>query len=409
MAMNAKRELIRQSLIIHDVDASIEEIDIEEAIRHIIGTISLEIFFGKSYNTKNIQQRKVYLNHLNEHKLNELMKTGSIEVRNKRFCMSRYNPKDIPLSGQMTQFLLIRISEKHKDKKTLKDLAQSDIEEYFGRFGNMAGTVKTQFCIHVTNIPLDVTSEELSQIFNIHIADIVIKPGYLPNEHLTSNDQIDSEAWIKNIGSEKLTRDLAIKNSKIKLRGLPIKCDVIHEPIHTFELCRNFKNGLCKYYHKCQFKHIMCNQPENCLDEQCHYGHSKKRLVTLNDKEDDENCEKNFYRLRISNLPTTANKEKLAKLLSIKDEHISRIIFKEDRVENSSSVVAYLIHQRSAKYLRCLIHQWHDKCYSDDLPNKMKCQVEINADFYNWDNKCNPNEYFSTTNYKQPKKSKSLP
>ncbi|CAF3332564.1 unnamed protein product [Rotaria sp. Silwood2] len=388
------------------------------------------------------------------------MKTGSIEVRNKRFCMSRYNPKDIPLSGQMTQFLLIRISEKHKDKKTLKDLAQSDIEEYFGRFGkilnfqwnndfeanlkfqhydivdqiilndarheingikidvektqhtqmsNMAGTVKTQFCIHVTNIPLDVTSEELSQIFNIHIADIVIKPGYLPNEHLTSNDQIDSEAWIKNIGSEKLTRDLAIKNSKIKLRGLPIKCDVIHEPIHTFELCRNFKNGLCKYYHKCQFKHIMCNQPENCLDEQCHYGHSKKRLVTLNDKEDDENCEKNFYRLRISNLPTTANKEKLAKLLSIKDEHISRIIFKEDRVENSSSVVAYLIHQRSAKYLRCLIHQWHDKCYSDDLPNKMKCQVEINADFYNWDNKCNPNEYFSTTNYKQPKKSKSLP
>ncbi|CAF3866485.1 unnamed protein product [Rotaria sordida] len=387
------------------------------------------------------------------------MKVGSIEVDNKRFLISRYNPKDIPLSGQMTPFLLIRKSEKYNNKKTLKDLIESDINKYFERFGkivhcqwnddceailkfqhydivdqiilsdgpheingikidvektrqtqtsNMMATTKSVFCIHVTNIPLDVTSEELSQIFNIHVADIVIKPGYIRNECLASKDQINSEAWIINIGNEKKIRDLASKNSKIKLRGLQIKCDVINEPVYPFELCRNFKTGVCKYQIKCQFKHIMCNQPETCPDEQCFYGHNRKRQVTSNVEEDNENCEKNFYRLRISNIPTTANKEELAKLLDIKGERISRIILKEDQDKNSSSDVAYLVHQRSVKYLQSRIYRLHDKNDSDDQSNKMKCQLEIDVDFYYWDDECHSNECFSTTNYNQTKESKSL-
>jgi len=111
-------------------------------------------------------------------------------------------------------------------------------------------------------------------------------------------------------------------------------------------------------------------------------------------------CEKDFYRLRISNLPATTTKEELVKLLRITEEHSTRLIFKEDQDKNSSSVVAYLIHQRALKYLRSLIHQLHNHYGSDDPSNKVKCQVEINADFYNWDDDCNSN---------QTNKSKSSP
>ncbi|CAF1504240.1 unnamed protein product [Rotaria sordida] len=65
------------------------------------------------------------------------MKVGSIEVDNKQFLISRYNPKDIPLSGEMTHFLLIRKSEKNNNNKTLKDLIESDINKYFERFGKI--------------------------------------------------------------------------------------------------------------------------------------------------------------------------------------------------------------------------------------------------------------------------------
>jgi len=154
------------------------------------------------------------------------------------------------------------------------------------------GIAKTPFCIHVTNIPHDVTSEELSQIFNIHVGDIVIKPGGLFN---------DSEAWIKNIGNEKQTRDLASKISNIKLRGQQIECDVIQEPIYRFELCRIFKTGTCKFEKGCHFKHIMCNESDSCSDEQCRYGHSRKRQVTSNVDNDDQS---QFVDIKLSILYT---------------------------------------------------------------------------------------------------------
>ncbi|CAF1333720.1 unnamed protein product, partial [Rotaria sp. Silwood1] len=458
MATKDKLQLIRLTLIIHDVDTSITQADIEEAIQHIMGIVSFEFHEGKPYNNDGTLVRKVYLNFENERKLNELMKIGSIKVYNKSFRISRYNPRDIPLSGNMTQFLLIKISEKNNQKKTLKDLTESNINEYFGRFGKIINfqwndeheailkfqhydivdqiiltnlsheingiiidVVKTRniqtsniirstgipFCIHVTNIPPDVTGEELSQIFNKPVANIVIKPGFRRYESLASDKSVDSEAWINNIGDERQARNLANKNSNKTLHGFQIKCDVTSEPIYPFELCRNYRTGLCNYEIKCFFKHIMCNQPENCPDEQCPYGHSRKRQVTSNIEDDDEECKSNFYRLRISNLPITANKEGLVKLLKVKDEHISRIILNEGQDKNSSSTVAYLIHQRSVKYLQSLICRLHDKYYSNSVPNKMKCQVEINADLLKRGDKCDSDECFSTTDYNQSKKSKS--
>jgi hypothetical protein len=48
------------------------------------------------------------------------------------------------------------------------------------------------YCIYVTKMPLDVTSDELSAIFSVHVADFLFQPG-------ASNNFSMSEAWIKHL------------------------------------------------------------------------------------------------------------------------------------------------------------------------------------------------------------------
>ncbi|CAF5096376.1 unnamed protein product, partial [Rotaria sp. Silwood1] len=94
-------------------------------------------------------------------------------------------------------------------------------------------------------------------------------------------------------------------------------------------------------------------------------------------------------------------------LFKVNDKPISPIILHQAQDKNSSSTVAYLIHQRSVKYLQSLICRLHDKYYSNSVPNKMKCQVEMNVDLLKRGDKCDSDECFSTTDYNQSKKSKS--
>ncbi|CAF4521879.1 unnamed protein product, partial [Rotaria magnacalcarata] len=201
---------------------------------------------------------------------------------------------------------------------------------------------KTPPCIHVSRLPHDVTSEELAQTFGAHVANIIIKTGYQRNE-LQSASQDNCEAWIINTGNERQTRDLAGKPSGKQLHGLEIQCNVTHEPIYRFELCRKFRLGSCSYEKRCIFKHILCSKLDDCLDKECRYGHSRKRKVESDVPDEDEDCEDDFYRLKISNLPIMASKEKLTKLLKLKDNHTSRLIFNERQSESLSSKVAYVI------------------------------------------------------------------
>ncbi|CAF3972183.1 unnamed protein product, partial [Rotaria magnacalcarata] len=267
-------ERSRLSLVIHDVNTQIADKDIERIIMSKIGKPLPKIQSGNIYAVNGRTLRKIFLNFKQETKLNELMKSGPIKYGNEELIISRHNPKNIPFSGIMTCALLLQISKTSDAYGLEKKLVESDINKYFGKFGkviycqwlneyeailqfnsydivdqiilsdishainginihiektreiqkkNIIEIAQHPYCIHVTNISNDVTSEELSSIFNVSVAHIVLQPGYQLNQHLVSNDQLNSEAWIKLIGDEKQTRDLAIKvsNKYLRLNGVP--------------------------------------------------------------------------------------------------------------------------------------------------------------------------------------------
>ncbi|CAF1484471.1 unnamed protein product [Rotaria sordida] len=137
MSTTANIQTICLYVTIQNVDISITNTDIENGIRPIIDTDLPYIYFGKPYNIENTKQRKVYLKFPDEQILNEFTKNRLIQVRDKQIHMSPFNPQNIQLSDQMSHFLLIRISETHSNGKTLKDLTQFDINEYFKSFGQI--------------------------------------------------------------------------------------------------------------------------------------------------------------------------------------------------------------------------------------------------------------------------------
>ncbi len=96
--------------------------------------------------------------------------------------------------------------------------------------------------------------------------------------------------------------------------------------------------------------------------------------------------DKSFYRVRISNLPWTVTKEQLLKRLDIGSEVFLRLNL-PDKPNSSSSMVAYLINQPSEKFIRDKILAWHGKTFSEGTSNKMQCQLEMNMDFFDWDDK----------------------
>lgn len=129
---------------------------------------------------------------------------------------------------------------------------------------------------------MDVTTEELFLIFGIRVANILLRPGYQLNPHLAPKDRSESEAWIKHVGNQETARALASKHSGFNLRGFTICCDIIDEPLNISELCRDFEKGICSYSlgQQCIYKHIMCDEPSECKNKECWYGHNKKRLIT---------------------------------------------------------------------------------------------------------------------------------
>jgi len=137
------------------------------------------------------------------------------------------------------------------------------------------------YCIHVTNMPLDVTSDELSEIFSVHVADILLQPGNQSSSHLASRDESTSEAWIKNLPDQQSARDFAKKYSRLIIRGSKVYCDVVQEPFNITELCTDFERGDCKYpADRCHYKHIMCSEPDECDNSKCWFGHHRRRLIT---------------------------------------------------------------------------------------------------------------------------------
>jgi hypothetical protein len=88
--------------------------------------------------------------------------------------------------------------------------------------------------------------------------------------------------------------------------------------------------------------------------------------------------------MRISNLPATVTKEQLLTQLNIPSKFIERLKFPDQSVSNKPMVV-YMVNQPSENLLRAKIREWHNIQFSPDVPNRIKCQLEWNMNYYDWD------------------------
>jgi hypothetical protein len=155
--------------------------------------------------------------------------------------------------------------------------------------------------IHVTNLPFRITSEEVSSIFQVPIAVILLYPCFLLEKSRIVGGRSSSEAWIKKIPDEKTARTLAEKKSGTLVRTNKIQCQAMLESINDEELCERFQIGQCPYtVDTCHYKHFSCSLQDTCDDEYCWLGHNDKR-TTISVNRPEFRKKKFFYLFPTSN------------------------------------------------------------------------------------------------------------
>ena len=190
----------------------------------------------------------------------------------------------------------------------------------------------------MSDIPSNVTSEDLSEIFSIHVADILFQPAHPSSEHLASNDQSTGEAWIKHLSDRRAMEDFVQKYSRSTIGDWKMSLNIVEEPISLIDLCIAFEKGSCEFStDRCDFRHIMCDESDQCDDRTCWFGHHRRRPTTsirrpiesksihslsifsirvLFDVQLDTD-KINYYRARISNVPSNVTREELIRRLNI--------------------------------------------------------------------------------------------
>jgi hypothetical protein len=157
-------------------------------------------------------------------------------------------------------------------------LKNNDVFFYFA-LGTILKSDTPEFCIHVTNMPSDVTGEDLSTIFKVNIANILLRPFNELNNNLVEHDRIQAEAWIKEIGNEQAAHKMAKEKNGTDLRGFKIRCQAIRAPLNVSDLCERFQIGACLFSICCNMKHIRCVNEITCNNTQCWYGHDWQRTT----------------------------------------------------------------------------------------------------------------------------------
>lgn len=135
------------------------------------------------------------------------------------------------------------------------------------------------YVIHVTDLPLRVTSEEVSKHFGVPSAVILLYPCFRAEQAYITHGRSSSEGWIKYFSDEKSAQRLAEEKTGTLLGPNRIHCEAMLEPIDDpHELCERFQEGQCPYtMDTCYYKHFSCSQRDTCEDTACWYGHSMKR------------------------------------------------------------------------------------------------------------------------------------
>jgi hypothetical protein len=129
------------------------------------------------------------------------------------------------------------------------------------------------------NLPNDVTGEELSNIFRVDVANILIRPYNELQNHLAEDNRKPVEVWIKDIGSNEFLQRLVKEKNESFLRDFRMQCQVIPAPVNHFELCELYQRGRCPFSIGCRNKHIRCVKPVECANTQCWYGHDEQRSI----------------------------------------------------------------------------------------------------------------------------------
>ncbi|CAF1488187.1 unnamed protein product [Adineta steineri] len=247
-----------------------------------------------------------------------------------------------------------------------------------------SGTIVTsdvvEYCIHVTNLPNDVTGEELSNIFRVDVVNILIRPYNELQNHLAENQRIPVEVWIKDIGSKAFLQTLAEEKNESVLRGFSIQCQVIPAPVNHFELCQAYRRGRCPFSISCRKKHIRCVQPVNCPNTQCWYGHDAQRPDHFRRP---PISDEGGYRVRISNFPPDATRSQICSRLWLRFFRDFTNLVTPNENDPSAPMIAYATDERSSAFVKELIHAWHNQPFSKDPRYRMKCQLEMNVNYYN--------------------------
>ncbi len=129
------------------------------------------------------------------------------------------------------------------------------------------------FCIHVTNLSSNSSGEELSKIFEVPVEYVLM-------------DTMKNEAWIKNVFRKDTAETKARNHNGKRIDNQIIECRAKAELIHIAKLCSYFRSGTCTYGDKCANIHVLCKDPDKCSQNNCYYGHSRRRPAVNVDKID---------------------------------------------------------------------------------------------------------------------------
>jgi hypothetical protein len=90
------------------------------------------------------------------------------------------------------------------------------------------------------------------------------------------------------------------------------------------------------------------------------------------------------YRVKFSNLPSNVTHDSLMTRLKINPKLSHHLILQSTDQNQDSPRMAYLIRQPLENKLRQQIDKWHNTSFSSVIPQKIQCQLEINQEYFDW-------------------------
>ncbi|UJR16586.1 hypothetical protein I4U23_003486 [Adineta vaga] len=419
-------------LTFHDVDINTSDKSILAALMNKYYHVSQwRIKRGIIYSKNGNEYQRIYVKIDSQKTVDEYMKSRPFQLNGKPLIVMRTLPNTYHLYDRIVTGLKIKIQSLNNDHLLTRQINENDLRKHFQKYGTIlrcqwTNKDKTEaqfqfkdydevdktedfiiydipYCIHVTNLPVRVTSAELSDIFKVSVPSILVYPCFqIEQSHLTAG-RTSSEAWIKGFDDESTAHISAKRNSGRIVRTNTIQCEVMPEQIEEQELCTNFQKGQCSHTSTtCHFKHISCDELDTCEDQNCWYGHTNKR-TTISFPRTQQRLEDARYRLKLSNLPSDITDEDLMKRLNL-DSKYSQLLILQPTDDNCPNLPksAYLIRQQAENRLRQLISKCHNKPFSPTNQQRIQCQLEVSQQLFEWHDFTNVNRTINSSRCTSP-------